>query len=55
MSGIGQQVCANVAANIIRIQVEAAVLSVVVIPGLMGALARQVSLEVIFICLVLVL
>jgi fucose permease len=55
MSGISQQVCAHVAANIIGIQVETAVLSGAVIPGLMGALAHQVSLKVIFICLVLVL
>ena len=52
VSGTSQRVGTHFAANTIGLQMSAAGLGTAVIPGLVGVLARQVSLEVIPICLV---
>jgi fucose permease len=54
MSGTSQRVGANFAANTIGMQMTAGSLGAAVIPSLLGVLARQFSLEVIPICLVVV-
>jgi fucose permease len=54
MSGTSQRVGARFAANTIGMQMAAAGLGGALIPGLLGFLARQFSLEVIPICLVVV-
>jgi fucose permease len=54
MSGTRQRVGAQNAANTIGMQMTASGLGMAVIPGLLGVLARQFSLEVIPICLVVV-
>ncbi len=54
MSGTSQRVGAHFAANTIGLQMAATGLGTAVIPSLIGVLARQVSLEVIPICLVVV-
>jgi len=54
MSGTSQRVGARYAANTIGMQMAATGLGTAVIPSLMGVMARQVSLEVIPICLVVV-
>lgn len=54
MSGTSRRVGAQFAANTIGMQMAATGLGGVVIPSLMGVLARQFSLEVIPICLTLV-
>ena len=54
MSGTSQRVSAHFAANTIGMQMTATGLGAAVIPGLLGVLARQFSLEVIPICLVVV-
>lgn len=54
MSGTSQRVGARFAANTIGMQMAATGLGTAVIPGLMGVLARQISLEVIPICLVII-
>jgi fucose permease len=54
MSGTRQRVGAQFAANTIGMQMTAAGLGMAVIPGLLGVLARQFSLEVVPICLVVV-
>jgi fucose permease len=51
MSGTSKRVGAHFAANTIGMQMAAAGLGTAVIPSLLGVLARQVSLEVIPICL----
>ena len=53
MSGTSQRVGANYAANTIGMQMAASGLGGAVIPGLVGVLARHVSLEIIPICLVI--
>ena len=54
ISGTSRRVGAHFAANTIGIQMTATGLGAAVIPGLLGVLARQFSLEVIPICLVVV-
>jgi fucose permease len=54
MSGTSQRVGAHFAANTIGMQMAATGLGIAVIPGLMGIFARQISLEVIPICLLVV-
>lgn len=54
MSGTSQRVGDHFAANTIGMQMTATGLGTAVIPGLMGVFARQVSLEIIPICLVIV-
>ena len=54
MSGTSQRVGAHFAANTIGMQIAVAGLGAAVIPSLLGVLARQFSLEVIPICLVVV-
>jgi len=54
MSGTSQRVGAHFAANTIGMQMTTASLGAAVIPSLLGVLARQFSLEVIPICLVVV-
>lgn len=54
MSGTSQRVGDHFAANTIGMQMTATGLGTAVIPGLMGVFARQVSLEIIPICLVVV-
>jgi fucose permease len=54
ISGTSQRVGAHFAANTIGMQMAATGLGAAVIPSLIGVLARQFSLEVIPICLVLV-
>ena len=55
MSGTSQRVGAHFAANTIGMQMTATGLGTAVIPSLLGVLARQFSLELIPICLVVVL
>ena len=52
MSGTSQRVGAHFAANTIGMQMAAAGLGTAIIPSLLGILARQTSLEVIPLCLV---
>jgi fucose permease len=52
MSGTSQRVSDKFAANTIGMQMAASGLATAVIPGLFGVLARQFSLEVVPICLV---
>jgi fucose permease len=52
MSGTSQRVGANFAANTIGMQMAASGLGGAAIPGLVGVLARQVSLEIVPVCLV---
>jgi fucose permease len=54
MSGTSQRVGAHFAANTIGMQMAATGLGTAVIPSLMGIFARQVSLEIIPICLLIV-
>ena len=54
MSGTSQRVGAHFAANTIGMQMAATGLGTAVIPSLMGVFARQISLEVIPICLLIV-
>ncbi len=54
MSGTSQRVSRHFAANTIGMQMTATGLGAAVIPSLLGVLARQFSLEVIPICLVMV-
>lgn len=54
MSGTSQRVGAHFAANTIGMQMAATGLGTAIIPSLLGVLARQFSLEVIPICLVVV-
>jgi len=54
MSGTSQRVGDHFTANTIGMQMTATGLGTAVIPGLMGVFARQVSLEIIPICLVVV-
>jgi len=54
MSGTSQRVGAHFAANTIGMQITASGLGAAVIPSLLGVMARQFSLEVIPICLVVV-
>lgn len=54
MSGTSQRVGAHFAANTIGLQMAATGLGTAMIPSLLGILARQASLEVIPICLVVV-
>jgi fucose permease len=54
MSGTSQRVGVHFAANTIGMQMAATGLGTAVIPSLVGVLARQVSLEVIPICMVVV-
>jgi DNA-binding transcriptional LysR family regulator len=54
MSGTSQRVGVNLAANTIGLQMAASGLGTAVIPSFLGVLARQFSLEVIPICLVVV-
>jgi fucose permease len=54
MSGTSQRVGAHFAANTIGMQMAATGLGTAVIPSLMGVFARQISLEVIPICLLAV-
>ncbi|MBI9050161.1 MAG: MFS transporter [Anaerolineaceae bacterium] len=54
MSGTSQRVGANFAANTIGMQMAATGLGTAAIPSVLGVLARQYSLEVVPICLVLV-
>lgn len=54
MSGTSQRVGAHYAANTIGMQMTATGLGGAVVPSLLGVLARQLSLEVIPICLVVV-
>lgn len=51
ISGTSQRVCAHNAANTIGMQMAASGLGTAVIPSTVGILARQVSLEVIPVCL----
>lgn len=55
MSGTSQRVGAHDAANTIGMQMAASGLGTAIIPSLMGVLARQISLEIIPICMVAVL
>ncbi len=52
ISGTSQRVGVHHAANIIGMQVAAGGLGMAVIPGLVGILARRVSLEVVPVCLI---
>jgi fucose permease len=52
MSGTSQRVSAKFAANTIGMQMAASGLGGAAIPGLVGVLARQVSLEIVPVCLV---
>ena len=54
MSGTSQRVGAHFAANTIGLQMAATGLGTAVIPSLMGVLARQISLEIIPICMAVV-
>lgn len=54
MSGTGQRVGEAYAANTIGMQIAASGFATAVIPSLMGVLARQISLEVIPLCLLAV-
>ena len=54
MSGTSQRVGEHFAANTIGMQMAATGLATAVIPGLMGVFARQISLEVIPLCLLVV-
>ncbi|NIM93092.1 MAG: MFS transporter [Anaerolineales bacterium] len=54
MSGTSERVGANFAANTIGMQMTATGLGAAVIPALLGVLARQFSLEIIPICLMMV-
>jgi fucose permease len=54
MSGTSQRVGAHFAANTIGMQMAATGLGIAVIPSLMGVFARQISLEIIPICLLIV-
>jgi len=54
MSGTSQRVGAHFAANTIGMQMAATGLGTAVIPSLLGILARQASLEIIPVCLVVV-
>jgi len=54
MSGTSQRVGAHFAANTIGMQMAATGFGTAVIPGLMGVLARQISLEIIPLCLLVV-
>lgn len=54
MSGTSQRVGEHFAANTIGMQMAATGLATAVIPGLMGVFARQVSLEIIPICMAVV-
>jgi fucose permease len=54
MSGTSQRVGAHFATNTIGMQMAASGLGMAVIPSLVGILARQVSLEVVPICLMVV-
>lgn len=54
ISGTSERVGAHFAANTIGMQMTASGLGTAVIPGLLGVLARQFSLEIIPICLALV-
>jgi fucose permease len=54
MSGTSQRVGTHFAANTIGMQMAATGLGTAVIPGLMGVFARQISLEIIPICLLIV-
>ena len=54
MSGTSQRVGAHFAANTIGMQITASGLGAAVIPSLLGVMARQFTLEVIPICLVVV-
>mgnify|MGYP000876576038 FL=1 len=53
VSGTSQRVGARFAANTIGMQMAAASLGTALIPGLVGILARQISLEVIPLCLLI--
>ena len=53
MSGTSQRVGVHFAANTIGMQMAASGLGTAVIPSLVGVLARQVSLEVVPVCLVI--
>jgi fucose permease len=53
ISGTGQRVGLQYAANTIGIQMAAGGLGIALIPSLVGILARQISLEVIPVCLIL--
>jgi fucose permease len=54
MSGTSRRVGAHVAANTIGLQMTMTGLGAAVVPSLLGVLARQFSLEVIPVCLVMV-
>jgi fucose permease len=54
MSGTSQRVGENFAANTIGLQMAASGLGTVMIPSLMGILARQFSLEIVPICMAVV-
>jgi fucose permease len=54
MSGTSQRVGEHFAANTIGMQIMATGLATAAIPGLMGVIARQISLEVIPLCLLAV-
>ena len=54
MSGTSTRVGNNFAANTIGMQMASAGLGMAIIPGLMGVLARQISLEIIPVCLLAV-
>jgi fucose permease len=54
MSGTSQRVGDHFAANTIGMQMAATGLGTAVIPGLMGVFARQISLEIIPLCLLIV-
>jgi fucose permease len=53
MSGTSRRVDAHFAANTIGMQMAASGLGAAIIPSLVGVLARQVSLEVVPVCLVI--
>lgn len=53
MSGTSQRVGVHFAANTIGMQMAASGLGTAIIPGLVGVLARQISLEVVPVCLVI--
>ena len=54
MSGTSQRVGAHFAANTIGLQMAATGLGTAVIPSLVGVLARQISLEIVPICMAVV-
>ena len=54
MSGTSTRVGNNYAANTIGMQIAATGFGTAIIPGLMGVLARQISLEIIPVCLLVV-